>query len=58
MKRLINSLIQESKKGFNEFREVMKDVFTLDKAGEKYELDNLIGMKLREGTALYTEEEI
>ena len=36
----------------------MKDVFTLEKAGEKYELDNLIGMKLREGTAPYTEEEI
>jgi hypothetical protein len=35
----------------------MKEIFTFQKdSGEKYELDNLIGTKFREGTPLYTEE--
>ncbi len=36
----------------------MKDIFTVQKDGVYYELENLIGMKFKEGTPLYSEKEI
>jgi hypothetical protein len=57
VKKFINALISESLKNFPEFKSTMKEIFTFQKdSGEKYELDNLIGTKFREGTPLYTEE--
>jgi hypothetical protein len=59
IKTFLNALITESSKNYSEFKSNMKGVFTFNReTGEQYELDNLVGMKFREGTPLYSEGEL
>lgn len=54
IKLFLNKLILESRNHYKGFRRIMRDVF---KVGT-IEIRNQIGMKLREGTPLFTKEEI
>lgn len=55
VKIFLNSLVLECRKNMATFRKAMKEIFTVGRdRGEPVELKNLIGMKFKEDTPLFS----